>query len=215
MSGDMATDLTGDMATDLTGDMPSDLTGDMATDLTGDMASDLTGDMATDPTGAVTTDPTGAVTTDPTGDMTTDLTGEMTTDLTGDMATDHVNGNGTEEPMDTTAAAAHSEHFQALLEAGLPQQVAEKLDELYVAGKQRFDVSSLHLLQRKSEICFLRCASVFQGFCFDLSSMSYCLLHFLERTRILHLLIVVNKPQRSILPTRHKSKAWFICCDQQ
>ncbi|XP_059212304.1 heterogeneous nuclear ribonucleoprotein Q-like isoform X2 [Centropristis striata] len=55
--------------------------------------------------------------------------------MSGDMATDHVNGNGTEEPMDTTAAeASRSEHFPALLEAGLPQNVAEKLDELYVAG---------------------------------------------------------------------------------
>uniref|UniRef100_A0A3Q0QZT1 Synaptotagmin binding, cytoplasmic RNA interacting protein n=1 Tax=Amphilophus citrinellus TaxID=61819 RepID=A0A3Q0QZT1_AMPCI len=54
--------------------------------------------------------------------------------MSGDMATDHVNGNGTEEPMDTTAEVTHSEHFQALLEAGLPQKVAEKLDELYVAG---------------------------------------------------------------------------------
>lgn len=59
----------------------------------------------------------------------------------GDMATDHVNGNGTEgtegteEPMDTTAPVSHSEHFEALIEAGLPQKVAEKLDELYVAGK--------------------------------------------------------------------------------
>ncbi|XP_057678666.1 heterogeneous nuclear ribonucleoprotein Q-like [Corythoichthys intestinalis] len=51
------------------------------------------------------------------------------------MATDHVNGNGTEEPMDTTAAAVQrSEHFSALLEAELPQKVAEKLDELYIAG---------------------------------------------------------------------------------
>ncbi|KAM9778060.1 heterogeneous nuclear ribonucleoprotein Q-like isoform X1 [Syngnathus typhle] len=51
------------------------------------------------------------------------------------MATDHVNGNGTEEPMDTTtAAASRSEHFQALLDADLPQKVAEKLDELYIAG---------------------------------------------------------------------------------
>ncbi|XP_051909323.1 heterogeneous nuclear ribonucleoprotein Q-like isoform X1 [Hippocampus zosterae] len=50
------------------------------------------------------------------------------------MATDHVNGNGTEEPMDTTAAVSRSEHFQALLEADLPQKVAEKLDELYIAG---------------------------------------------------------------------------------
>nr|XP_061806264.1 heterogeneous nuclear ribonucleoprotein Q-like isoform X4 [Nerophis lumbriciformis] len=50
------------------------------------------------------------------------------------MATDHVNGNGTEEPMDTTAAAVQrSEHFSALLEAELPQKVAEKLDELYIA----------------------------------------------------------------------------------
>uniref|UniRef100_A0AAX7UYH2 RRM domain-containing protein n=1 Tax=Astatotilapia calliptera TaxID=8154 RepID=A0AAX7UYH2_ASTCA len=54
--------------------------------------------------------------------------------MSEDMATDHVNGNGTEEPMDTTAEVTHSEHFQALLEAGLPQNVAEKLDELYVAG---------------------------------------------------------------------------------
>ncbi|XP_032399698.1 heterogeneous nuclear ribonucleoprotein Q isoform X1 [Etheostoma spectabile] len=56
--------------------------------------------------------------------------------MSGDMATDHVNGNGTEEPMDTTAEAevTRSEHFSALLEAGLPQNVAEKLDELYVAG---------------------------------------------------------------------------------
>ncbi|XP_076129481.1 heterogeneous nuclear ribonucleoprotein Q-like isoform X2 [Alosa pseudoharengus] len=50
------------------------------------------------------------------------------------MATEHVNGNGTEEPMDTTAAVTHSDHFQTLLEAGLPQKVAEKLDEIYVAG---------------------------------------------------------------------------------
>ncbi|XP_056150256.1 heterogeneous nuclear ribonucleoprotein Q-like isoform X3 [Lampris incognitus] len=59
--------------------------------------------------------------------------------MSEDTATDHVNGNGTEEPMDTTAAdttavAAHSEHYQALLEAGLPQSVAEKLDEIYIAG---------------------------------------------------------------------------------
>ncbi|KAM8832591.1 heterogeneous nuclear ribonucleoprotein Q-like isoform 3-T4 [Spinachia spinachia] len=54
--------------------------------------------------------------------------------MSADMATDHVNGNGTEEPMDTTAEVTRSEHFQALLEAGLPQNVAEKLDELYVAG---------------------------------------------------------------------------------
>ncbi|XP_016119580.1 heterogeneous nuclear ribonucleoprotein Q-like [Sinocyclocheilus grahami] len=50
------------------------------------------------------------------------------------MATEHINGNGTEEPMDTSAAVTHSDHFNALLEAGLPQKVAEKLDEIYLAG---------------------------------------------------------------------------------
>ncbi|XP_075397044.1 heterogeneous nuclear ribonucleoprotein Q-like [Tenrec ecaudatus] len=50
------------------------------------------------------------------------------------MATEHVNGNGTEEPMDNTSAVIHSENFQTLLVAGLPQKVAEKLDEIYVAG---------------------------------------------------------------------------------
>ncbi|XP_036066374.1 heterogeneous nuclear ribonucleoprotein Q isoform X2 [Oryzias melastigma] len=54
--------------------------------------------------------------------------------MSEDMATDQVNGNGTEEPMDTTLTATRSEHFQALLEAGLAQKVAEKLDNLYVAG---------------------------------------------------------------------------------
>lgn len=56
------------------------------------------------------------------------------TQISGDMATEHINGNGPEEPMDTSAVT-HSEHFQTLLEAGLPQKVAEKLDEIYLAGK--------------------------------------------------------------------------------
>lgn len=44
--------------------------------------------------------------------------------------------------MDTTTEAevTRSEHFPALLEAGLPQNVAEKLDELYVAGKQTLNL---------------------------------------------------------------------------
>lgn len=65
--------------------------------------------------------------------------------MSTDMATDHVNGNGTEEPMDTTAAESRSEHFPALLEAGLPQQVAEKLDELYVSGKGFYFSSSFFI----------------------------------------------------------------------
>lgn len=55
--------------------------------------------------------------------------------MSEDMATDHVNGDGAEEPMDTSAPeGTRSEHFQALLDAGLSQKVAEKLDQLYVAG---------------------------------------------------------------------------------
>uniref|UniRef100_A0A8C8D1S5 RRM domain-containing protein n=1 Tax=Oncorhynchus tshawytscha TaxID=74940 RepID=A0A8C8D1S5_ONCTS len=60
--------------------------------------------------------------------------------MSGDMVTDQVNGNGTEEPMDTTtvdttaAEVKHSDHFQTLLDAGLPQKIAEKLDAIYVAG---------------------------------------------------------------------------------
>lgn len=50
------------------------------------------------------------------------------------MATEHINGNGTEEPMDTSATFTHSEHFQTLLDAGLQLQVAEKLDEVYLVG---------------------------------------------------------------------------------
>uniref|UniRef100_A0A4W5MY08 Synaptotagmin binding, cytoplasmic RNA interacting protein n=1 Tax=Hucho hucho TaxID=62062 RepID=A0A4W5MY08_9TELE len=57
-----------------------------------------------------------------------------------DQVTDHVNGNGTEEPIDitevdtTTAEVIHSDNFQTLLDAGLPQKVAEKLDAIYIAG---------------------------------------------------------------------------------
>lgn len=40
--------------------------------------------------------------------------------ISGNMATEHVNGNGTEEPMDATSAVIHSENFQTLLDAGLP-----------------------------------------------------------------------------------------------
>lgn len=55
--------------------------------------------------------------------------------MSEDMATDHVNGDGAEEPMDTSAPeGTRSEHFQALLDAGLSQKVAEKLDQLFVAG---------------------------------------------------------------------------------
>ncbi|XP_078471623.1 heterogeneous nuclear ribonucleoprotein Q-like isoform X3 [Lampetra planeri] len=40
-----------------------------------------------------------------------------------------------EEPMDTTTAAAnHSEHFQALLDSGIGWKVAEKLNEIYLSG---------------------------------------------------------------------------------
>ncbi|XP_034384141.1 heterogeneous nuclear ribonucleoprotein Q-like isoform X1 [Cyclopterus lumpus] len=53
--------------------------------------------------------------------------------MSADMAMEQVNGNGPEEPIDTPEVS-RSEHFAALLEAGLPQNVAEKLDELYVAG---------------------------------------------------------------------------------
>lgn len=38
--------------------------------------------------------------------------------------------------MDTSSTATHSENFEALLQAGLPQKVAEKLDEIYIAGER-------------------------------------------------------------------------------
>uniref|UniRef100_A0A2R9B9Z7 RRM domain-containing protein n=1 Tax=Pan paniscus TaxID=9597 RepID=A0A2R9B9Z7_PANPA len=63
------------------------------------------------------------------------------------MATEHVNGNDTEELMDTTSAVIHSENFQTLLDAGLSQKVAEKLDEIYVAGL----VAHSHLDERAIE----------------------------------------------------------------
>lgn len=61
--------------------------------------------------------------------------------------------------MDTSAAVTHSEHFQTLLEAGLPQKVAEKLDEIYIAGKAQWIY--LHI-----EICNFQCLSVYFYFIF-------------------------------------------------
>lgn len=58
--------------------------------------------------------------------------------ISGDMAAEHVNGNGTEESMDIYAAVVQTEHLQTLLDAGLPQKVAEKLDEIYISGKNWF-----------------------------------------------------------------------------
>uniref|UniRef100_A0A4W3JAP2 Heterogeneous nuclear ribonucleoprotein R n=1 Tax=Callorhinchus milii TaxID=7868 RepID=A0A4W3JAP2_CALMI len=54
------------------------------------------------------------------------------------MATE-VNGNAAqvkeeEEPMDTSSAVSHSEHYQVLLDAGLPQKVAERLDQIFQTG---------------------------------------------------------------------------------
>lgn len=65
--------------------------------------------------------------------------------VTSAMASDHVNGNGTEEPMDTSSTSARSENFQALLQAGLPQKVAEKLDEIYIAGENTV-ITHAHLV---------------------------------------------------------------------
>lgn len=49
-----------------------------------------------------------------------------------------VNGNAVqlkeeEEPMDTSSVT-HTEHYKTLIEAGLPQKVAERLDEIFQTG---------------------------------------------------------------------------------
>ena len=49
-----------------------------------------------------------------------------------------VNGNAVqlkeeEEPMDTSSVN-HTEHYKTLIEAGLPQKVAERLDEIFQTG---------------------------------------------------------------------------------
>lgn len=49
-----------------------------------------------------------------------------------------VNGNAVqlkeeEEPMDTSSVT-HTEHYKTLIEAGLPEKVAERLDEIFQTG---------------------------------------------------------------------------------
>lgn len=53
-----------------------------------------------------------------------------------------VNGNAVqlkeeEEPMDTSSVT-HTEHYKTLIEAGLPQKVAERLDEIFQTGIMHF-----------------------------------------------------------------------------
>uniref|UniRef100_A0A8C2HKP1 RRM domain-containing protein n=1 Tax=Cyprinus carpio TaxID=7962 RepID=A0A8C2HKP1_CYPCA len=78
------------------------------------------------------------------------------------MATEHINGNGTEEPMDTSAAVTHSDHFNTLLEAGLPQKVAEKLDEIYLAGKPKLEPSELTFFIFSAMLCMFSCVGNWQ-----------------------------------------------------
>lgn len=82
--------------------------------------------------------------------------------ISGDMATEHINGNGTEEPMDTSAAVTHSDHFNTLLEAGLPQKVAEKLDEIYLAGKPKLEPSELTFFIFSAMLCMFSCIGNWQ-----------------------------------------------------
>lgn len=82
--------------------------------------------------------------------------------ISGNMATEHVNGNGTEEPMDTSAAVTHSEHFQTLLDAGLPQKVAEKLDEIYV--EVRSETCKTHIQYFIGFCCLWAKIATFCGF---------------------------------------------------
>lgn len=80
------------------------------------------------------------------------------------MATEHINGNGPEEPMDNSAAVTHSEHFQTLLEAGLPQKVAEKLDEIYIAGKAQRIYLHIKICNFLNVYQFLACSVILSPF---------------------------------------------------
>lgn len=57
------------------------------------------------------------------------------------MAAAEVNGSSApakeeEEPMDVTAT--HTENYQTLIDAGLPQKVAESLDNIFQTGGRLF-----------------------------------------------------------------------------
>lgn len=51
------------------------------------------------------------------------------------MVIEYVNGNGIEEFMDIIFVVIYLENFQILFDVGLLQKVVEKLDEIYVVGK--------------------------------------------------------------------------------
>lgn len=66
------------------------------------------------------------------------------------MAAAEVNGSSAtpkeeEEPMDVTAT--HTENYQTLIDAGLPQKVAESLDNIFQTGGR-----SLKMPQRQTSV---------------------------------------------------------------
>lgn len=67
----------------------------------------------------------------------------MTTEA---MATEQMNGNGIEESIETSTALVRSEHYQTLLTAGLPRKVADKLDDIYLAGMDCRPSKVFHVL---------------------------------------------------------------------
>lgn len=58
-----------------------------------------------------------------------------------------------EEPMDVSAA--HTENYQTLIDAGLPQKVAESLDNIFQTGEQVHHphCSPFTCLKRRRELC--------------------------------------------------------------
>lgn len=56
-----------------------------------------------------------------------------------------------EEPMDVTAT--HSENYQTLLDAGLPQKVAESLDNIFQTGETSGSERSIWSTQTTPNAC--------------------------------------------------------------
>lgn len=81
-----------------------------------------------------------------------------------------VNGNAVqlkeeEEPMDTSSVT-HTEHYKTLIEAGLPQKVAERLDEIFQTGIICISCFWLVMKVRANHVEFYRFLRLNNAYCF-------------------------------------------------
>lgn len=107
-----------------------------------------------------------------------------------------VNGNAVqlkeeEEPMDTSSVT-HTEHYKTLIEAGLPQKVAERLDEIFQTGIICISCFWLVMKVRANHFEFYRFLRLNNTYCFWSVELNVCYFPFVEGILGLTLILLIS-----------------------